>query len=80
MGHEDALAAVAPDAELVQDRTGSGSEREALELKTVVWSIYCKECGEPRTARSREKLRRSMDESFAVVEVRARLDAIGSRT
>ena len=78
--HEDALVAVDSGATILQVPSASRSEQEGLELKALVWSIYCKEYGEPPTAKAGDRLQRAMEESFAVVEVRARLSAIGSRT
>jgi hypothetical protein len=87
--HEDALIAVGKRAEILRAFTeasaqmlpvASRSEQESAELKMLVWLIFCAECGEPRTPAARNRLQFSMEESFALVEVRARLDAIGSRT
>ena len=86
--HEDALAAVAGDrvlhsfgeAPALMSPAAPRSEQEAAELKTLVWLIFCNESGEPRTAAARKKLLQSMEECFAVVEVRARLAAIGQTT
>jgi len=80
MRHEDALTAVGKRERTLDVSPGaSRSEQESAELKALVWSIYCEEYGEPPTAKAQEKLRLAMEESFAVVEVRARLDAIGQR-
>jgi hypothetical protein len=79
--HEDALVTTGQRENTPEARTGATrSEREAAELKALVWGIYCEECGEPPTAKAKKKLLLVMEESFAVVELRARLDAIGTRT
>lgn len=78
--HEDALITAGQREKIPEATPGATrSQREAAELKAVVWVIYCEECGEPPTAQAKKKLLLVMEESFAVVEVRARLDAIGTR-
>jgi hypothetical protein len=78
--HEDALRSIGNGETTLPESPGaSRSERESLELKALVWTICCKEFGEPPTAKAREKLLSAMEKSFAVVEVRARLGAIGTR-
>jgi hypothetical protein len=76
--HEDALLSVGQSEKTLPARPGaSRSEQESAQVKALVWSIYCKEYGDPATEKTRKKLLRAMEESFEVVEVRARLSAIG---
>ena len=55
------------------------SDQESAELKAVVWLIFCNESGQPRTGDVQRKMTLLMEESFARVEVRERLAAIGTR-
>jgi len=55
------------------------NDQESAEVKALVWLIFCNESGQPRTPDARRKMTLQMEESFARVEVRERLAAIGTR-
>jgi len=83
--HEDALLSVAHSRSFLDEALASmgpatkRSDQESAEVKALVWLIACNESGRPRTADAHRKMTRQLEESFARVEVRERLAAIGTR-